>query len=77
MEQTLVLGAADVGHVTCEDAVQSSAVSDRGDVMSQFIIIFHNVAASRLRSSHTHLDSNSRTRGSRRWSRADVSSSSV
>lgn len=34
MEETLLLRAADVGHVTSEDAVQSSTVPDGGQTHS-------------------------------------------
>lgn len=30
VEEMFLLGAADVGHMTCEDAVQSATVSDGG-----------------------------------------------
>lgn len=34
MEEMFLLGAADVGHMTCEDAVQSSTVPDKGQTHS-------------------------------------------
>ena len=42
VEETFLLGAADVGHMTCEDAVQSSAVPDGGGRTHSFRNILLN-----------------------------------
>lgn len=38
VEETFLLAAADVDHVTCEDAVQSAAVPDGGQLSSYYTV---------------------------------------